>query len=69
MRTSNHYVKFSGHKRFFVVADRTVLDVNSEAVAQARYPGVPLRSPLPGNQGFFDCQNAREVLGWSGKDE
>lgn len=60
---------FDGHHVFFVVADQTVLDDNSEALAATHYAGVDIRSPMRGNQGFFDCRNTEAILGWSGRDD
>ncbi|WP_158600650.1 NAD-dependent epimerase/dehydratase family protein [Tessaracoccus antarcticus] len=59
----------SGHEVFFVVADRTVLDEDSEAFARSRHPGTQIRGQLSGNQGFFDCGKAKRILGWSGRDD
>lgn len=59
---------FSGHEVFLVVAARTVLDEGSAEVAAVHYPGVPLRSMLRRNQGFFDCRKAEKILGWLGQD-
>jgi nucleoside-diphosphate-sugar epimerase len=58
---------FPGHEVFFVIASDTRSDVPSEELWQRHYPGVPLRRPLMGNEGFFDCGKAVRLLGWSGE--
>ncbi len=60
---------FSGHERFFIVADRNVLRQSTRELAMKNYPEVEIRTALgEGDSGFFDCRNARELLGWSGHD-
>lgn len=59
---------FTGHEVFFIVADQTALEVDSAELAAQHFPGVPIRTPMTGNQGFFDTSNAKAILGWSGRD-
>lgn len=59
---------FVGHEIFFVVADRNVVGQDSRQFAAKHYPRVELRDELNGTQGFFDCGNAKRILGWSGHD-
>lgn len=54
----------SGHHVLWVVAPDTVSDIPSASLAATYYPDVPLRRPLPGHQGFFDCTPTRQLLGW-----
>ncbi|RFA23217.1 NAD-dependent epimerase/dehydratase family protein [Subtercola boreus] len=61
-------VDFVGHERFFIVADRNVLRLPTRELAFEHFPHVPVRNSLTGDEGFFDCGNARELLGWSGHD-
>lgn len=56
---------FSGHESFYVVAPETMVDTPSVELWSQHYPGVPLRRDLAGNQGFFDCAKAADLLGWS----
>jgi UDP-glucose 4-epimerase len=36
----------------------------SPVLKERYYPTVPLRQPLSGRQGFYDCDKARRLLGW-----
>lgn len=56
---------FTGHQAFFIVAPDTAADPGSADLYQRWFPGVPLRQPLVGRQGFWDCSRAARVLGWS----
>jgi UDP-glucose 4-epimerase len=56
---------FAGHERFFIVAPQTMMAAPSLELKERYYPDVPLRSPLPGRQGFYNCEKARRMLGWS----
>ncbi|WP_061963145.1 NAD-dependent epimerase/dehydratase family protein [Demequina aurantiaca] len=60
---------FAGHERFFIVADRNVLREDSRALSQRHFPDVEIRPALSGDSGFFDCSNAKNLLGWSGADD
>jgi UDP-glucose 4-epimerase len=53
-----------GHERFYVGAPRTMMVQPSAELKQRYYPDVPLRRPLAGNDGFYDCDKASRVLGW-----
>jgi UDP-glucose 4-epimerase len=55
---------FNGHETFYIVAPDTVMNVPSTELKDRYYPDVPLRGELNANQGFFDCQKARRLLGW-----
>lgn len=55
---------FSGHERFYVVAEDTHSPVSSDELHRRFYPDVPLRAPVDGHRGFFDCRKAERVLGW-----
>lgn len=59
---------FSGHERFFIVADRNAVRGSSRSLAHDNFPHVVVRETLDGDAGFFDCTNARALLGWSGHD-
>lgn len=59
----------SGHERFFVVADRNVLRAPARELAAEHFPHVPVSPSLTGDDGFFDCSRARDLLGWSGHDD
>jgi nucleoside-diphosphate-sugar epimerase len=61
--------KFTGHERFFIVAERNVLREPARELSIAHFPNVQLRESFTGDDGFFDCRNAREILSWSGNDE
>ena len=55
----------SGTRRSFVVAPSQVGgEYPSVELARRYYPEVPLRSPLEGYEGFFDCSKAARLLGW-----
>lgn len=56
--------KFSGHERLLVVAREVASISPSEELHRRWYPEVPLRSPLVGQAGFWDCQRTVELLGW-----
>lgn len=59
---------FEGHEVCYIVAPDTMVDTPSEELHRRFYPDVPLRQPLGGSAGFFDCQRAFEVLGWTHDD-
>ncbi len=59
---------FSGHEKFYIVADRNVLRESSKELALSQFPEVKVRGRLDGDTGFFDCGHARDLLGWSGND-
>jgi nucleoside-diphosphate-sugar epimerase len=53
-----------GHRRLFISAADTFMEIETETLVQAAYPGVPLRRPLIGHEAVFDLTEAREVLGF-----
>lgn len=58
-----------GHAVYHIVADRTITSTPSAELAARFYPGVPLRSPLPGNAGFYSTARATAELGWDPGDD
>ena len=54
-----------GHEVFCIIAPDTAVSGPSLALAQAHYPGVPVRGDLSGNRSFFDSSKAERLLGWS----
>jgi UDP-glucose 4-epimerase len=56
---------FGGHLPFFIVAPDTAADPGSAGLHQRWFPDVPLRQPLTGRDGFWDCGRAARVLGWT----
>lgn len=56
---------FTGHQIFWVVAGQTATTEESTKLARTYFPNVEMRSPLLGNQSFFDCTNTKNKLGWS----
>ncbi len=55
---------FDGHEVFYIVAPGTMMDTASSELKERYYPEVELRRGLDGNQGFFDCRKAADILGW-----
>jgi nucleoside-diphosphate-sugar epimerase len=56
--------EFSGHERLFVVARQVASTSSSDDLRRRWYPEVPLRTPLVGQGGFWDCQRTVDLLGW-----
>lgn len=56
---------FAGHEAFFIVASETISDVPSAELHKRWYPTVPMPRVLTGHEGFFNCDHAAQVLGWS----
>jgi UDP-glucose 4-epimerase len=56
---------FTGHQPFFIVAPDTAAEAGSADLHRRWFPGVPLRGPLAGRQGFWDCARATQLLGWT----
>jgi nucleoside-diphosphate-sugar epimerase len=54
--------KVDGFEVFYVVADRTYVETESEELARQFYPDVPVRGDLTGHRSFFDSSRAAEVL-------
>ncbi len=59
---------FTGHEVFYIVAPETTVDTPTARLCATYYPDVPLRRPLPGNTGLFDCAKAERLLGWRHDD-
>ncbi|HCL31779.1 MAG TPA: hypothetical protein DIC52_25535 [Candidatus Latescibacteria bacterium] len=58
---------WTGHHRFFLNADDTMIDVPTmEAIAQV-YAEVPVRKPLEGFQAPLSTENVKQVIGWTPK--
>jgi nucleoside-diphosphate-sugar epimerase len=53
-----------GHRVLFVVSPRHVGPAPAEELLQTYYPHVPLRCPITGDEGFFDCSDGPQSLGW-----
>ena len=53
---------FDGAETFYVVANDTPLEVNSQDLRDRYYPTVPIRGDLPGNAAFFDSGKAERLL-------
>lgn len=60
---------FTGHEVFFIVAPDTIADIASAELHERWYPSVPVRRPLLGYEGFYNCDHANRVLGWSARQE
>jgi nucleoside-diphosphate-sugar epimerase len=58
----------SGHEVFQIVAGDQVGGLPSMELAARNYPGVPWRREPGGNEGFFDCSKAAQLLGWRHQD-
>ncbi len=56
---------FAGHEAFFIVASETISDIPSTQLHKRWYPTVPMLRLLTGHEGFFNCDHAAQVLGWS----
>jgi nucleoside-diphosphate-sugar epimerase len=56
---------FTGHEAFFVVAPTTTTSVPSTELRARYYPGVPVRRPMEDRSGFYDCNKAAKMLGWT----
>ena len=55
---------FTGHEVFFIVAPTTATTVSSAELHERFHADVPVRRPLDGNAGFYDCGKAAKLLGW-----
>lgn len=56
---------WTGHQRFFLNADDTMIDVPTmEAIAQV-YPNVPIKKPLEGFRAPLSTENTQRLLGWT----
>jgi nucleoside-diphosphate-sugar epimerase len=54
-----------GHEVLWVVEPETFATTPSAELAARYYPQVKVRTPLSGNDGFFDISRTIEVLGWT----
>lgn len=57
-------VNWKGHEAFFIVAPDNAVDKPSHELYQIHFPHVTLKQPLVDNQGFFNCQKAKQLLNW-----
>lgn len=55
---------FSGHEAFYIVAPDTMMQTPSLELAQEFFPDAAVTGDLSGNNGFFNCQKAEQILGW-----
>ncbi len=55
---------FKGHEVFYIAAPQTAVSEPSLELARQHYPNSEIRGDLSGNKGFFNCQKAKEILGW-----
>ncbi len=55
----------AGHRRLFISAADTFMDVETEALVRTAYPDAVMKRPLPGYETVFDLTEAREVLGYA----
>lgn len=57
-------VDWTGHEAFFINATDTVLSVPTVDAIAAAYPGVKVRSPLPGFASAISVEKAKDLLRW-----
>ncbi len=57
-------VDWTGHEVFFINSTDTVLTVPTEDAISTAYPGVEIRSPLPGFASAISVEKAKDVLEW-----
>ena len=55
---------WTGHEAFFINSTDTVLTVPTEEAIAAAYPGVKIRSPLPGFASAISVEKAKDVFKW-----
>lgn len=62
--------RWTGHETFFIAAPITAAHEDSNILRKQYWPNVPLRNDFGsgGQQGFFDCKKARELLEWVHQD-
>jgi nucleoside-diphosphate-sugar epimerase len=53
-----------GHHRVFISAADTFMEVETEKLVSAAYPGIKLRRPLVGHETVFNLTEARQLLGF-----
>jgi len=60
----------SGHEAFFITAPRIAFEEDSNSLRQRFWPNIPVRAgkEFSGTKGFFDCDKAKQFLGWVHND-
>ncbi|KAJ6513422.1 hypothetical protein C8R45DRAFT_963622 [Mycena sanguinolenta] len=60
----------SASEAFFITAPNTMHDGETNELIKEHWPNVPLKDgrALNGNAGLFDCNKAKELLGWVHND-
>jgi nucleoside-diphosphate-sugar epimerase len=53
-----------GHHRVFISAADTFMEIETEELVRAAYPGVELKRPLTGHEAVFDLTEARDLIGF-----
>jgi len=53
-----------GHRRVYISAADTFMDVETTTLVASAYPNMPFRQPLSGFDTVFDLEEARAVLGF-----
>ncbi len=56
---------WTGHNRFFLNADDTMIDVPTMEAIGRVYPDVPVRQPLEGFRAPLSTENVKRIIGWS----
>ena len=56
--------QLEGHRRVFISAADTFMEVETQKLVKAAYPGVELRRPLTGYETVFDLTEVRYLLGF-----
>jgi len=59
--------EFAGHEVFLITAKDTRSTMNSREIAEAYYPGVPMKEDWDAYQSFENCDKAASVLGFEPK--
>lgn len=60
-------VTWTGHKPFFIVAPDNAVSQPASELHLKYWPDVPVKTPLVGDQGFFNCERAKLWLDWEHK--
>ena len=55
---------WTGHEAFFINSTDTILTVPTKDAISTAYPGVEIRSPLPGFASAISVEKAKDVLEW-----
>ena len=53
-----------GHRRVYISAADTFMDIETTTLVASAYPNVPFKQPLSGFDTLFDLGEARAVLGF-----